>query len=109
MVQDTMSGKGSRGSRGMPRRGARKSSTKSNGAPKKDTKKSLNDYNYYLGSAKQASNYETTTEYLINYIIKTFEYGNDIGQALREFEYPDPDFWRLTMQQSTHPGNATSR
>ena len=80
-------------------------STKSSGMPKKETKKSVNDYNYYLGSAKQASDYETTTEYLINYIVKTFEYGNDIGQALRELEYPDPDSWRLTMQQSAHPGN----
>ena len=74
--------------------------------PKKETKKSVNDYNYYLGSAKQTSDYETTTtEYLINYIVKTFEYGNNIGQALRELEYPNPDSWRPTMQQSTHPGN----
>jgi hypothetical protein len=65
--------------------------------PNKEIKKSVNDYNYYLGSAKQASNYEMTTEYLINYIIKTFENGNDIGQALRDLEYPNPDSWRPTM------------
>jgi hypothetical protein len=47
--------------------------------PKKEIKKSVNDYNYYLGSAKQASDYETTTEFLINYIVKTLEYGNNIG------------------------------
>jgi hypothetical protein len=34
-----------------------------------------------------------TTKYLINYIVKTFEYGNNIGQALRELKYPDPDSW----------------
>jgi hypothetical protein len=100
-----MSGKPSRGSRGNMQRGARKSSTKSSGMPKKEIKKSVNDYNYYLGSAKQASDYETTTKFLINYIIKTFEYRNDIGQALRELEYPDPDSWKPTMQQSTHLGN----
>ena len=45
-------------------------------------KKSVNDYNYYLvGSVKQASDYETTTEYLINHIKKVFDYGNDIGTA----------------------------
>ena len=33
---------------------------------KPDIKKSLNDYNYYIGSATQASDYETTTEYVIN-------------------------------------------
>jgi hypothetical protein len=63
---------------------------KSSGTPKKETKKSVNDYNYYLGSAKQASDYEMTTKYLINYIVKTFKYENNIGQALRELEYPDP-------------------
>jgi hypothetical protein len=98
-----MSGKPSRGSRGNMQRGAHKSSTKSSGMPKK--KKSVNDYNYYLGSAKQASDYETTTKFLINYIVKTFEYGNDIGQALRELEYPDPDSWKPTMRQSMHLGN----
>jgi hypothetical protein len=41
---------------------AHKSSTKSSGPPKKETKKSVNDYNYYLRSAKQASNYEMTIE-----------------------------------------------
>jgi hypothetical protein len=74
-----MSENPSRGSCGNTRRGARKSSTKSSGMPKKEIKKSVNDYNYYLGSAKQASDYETTTEFLINYIKKTFDYGSDIG------------------------------
>jgi hypothetical protein len=100
-----MSGKPSRGSRGNTQRGARKPSAKSSGMPKKEIKKSVNDYNYYLGSAKQASDYEMTTEFLINYIVKTFEYVNDIGQALRELEYPNPDSWKPTMQQSMHLGN----
>jgi hypothetical protein len=100
-----MSGKPSRGSRGNMQRGACKPSAKSSGMPKKEIKKSVNDYNYYLGSAKQASNYETTTEFLINYIAKTSEYRNDIGQVLRELEYPDPDSWKPTMPQSTHLGN----
>jgi hypothetical protein len=51
--------------------------SKSSGQPasksgKSETKKSISDYNYYLGSAKQASDYETMTEYLINYIKKTY-------------------------------------
>jgi hypothetical protein len=100
-----MSGKPSCGSHRNTQRGAHKPSTKSSGMPKKEINKSVNDYNYYLGSAKQASDYETTTIFLINYIIKTFEYVNDIGQALRELEYPDPDSWKPTMRQSTHLGN----
>jgi hypothetical protein len=85
--------------------GKPKPSLKSSSVPKKEVKESVNDYNYYLRSAKQASNYETTTKFLINYIVETFEYGNDIGQALRELQYRDPDSWRPTMQQSTHLGN----
>ena len=49
-------------------------------------KKSVNDYNYYLRLAKQASDYETTTEYLINYINKVFNYGNEIGTVLELLE-----------------------
>jgi hypothetical protein len=74
-----MSENPSRGSRGNTRRGARNSSTKSSGMPKKEINKSVDDYYYYLGSAKQASDYEMTTEFLINYIKKTFDYGSDIG------------------------------
>jgi hypothetical protein len=45
-----------------------------------------------------------TTKYLINYIVKTFEYGNNIGQALRELKYPDPDSWYRSCNR-VHPGN----
>jgi hypothetical protein len=35
------------------------------------SQKSVNDYKYYLGSAKEASDYyQTTSEYLINYVKK---------------------------------------
>ena len=52
----------------------------------KPSKKSLSDYIYFLGSAKQAADYETTTEFLINHIKKTFNYGIDIGTALESPE-----------------------
>ena len=79
----TISGKVSRGSHGTMQRGAQKYSNKMNGKPKKDQpKKSLTDYNYYLGSAKQASDYQTTTEFRTNYIVKTFDFGDDISKAL---------------------------
>ncbi len=38
-------------------------------------KMSVTEHNYYLGSAKQASDYETTTEFLINHVKKVFDYG----------------------------------
>jgi hypothetical protein len=96
-----MSGRGREGGR-KPFRGAQ---NKSLGQPvgksgNVETKKSIVDYNYYLGSAKQASDYETTTEYLINYIKKTYDYGNDIGTALKNFEAVDINPWRPSMQAS---------
>jgi hypothetical protein len=45
-------------------------------------KKTLSDYFYYLGSVKQAADYDTTNNFIINHIVKTFTFGNDIGIAL---------------------------
>jgi hypothetical protein len=64
-------------------------------------KKSHSDYVYYLGSAKQASDYEKTTEYLINHIRKTFSFGNDIGMALENLEEYDMLLHCPTLQVST--------
>ena len=73
-------------------RGAHRHSQKTSGAPEKEqAKKSVTDYNYYLRSAKQASDYETNTEFLVNHIVKTFDFGDDISQALRELKYLDPN------------------
>jgi hypothetical protein len=67
---------------------------------KSDVRKSLNDYNHYIGSATQASDYETTTEYVINYIKKTFDYGNDIGTELKELTPIDKEKWKVSMKFS---------
>jgi hypothetical protein len=63
-------------------------------------KKSVNDYNYYLGSSKQAFDYETTTEYRINHIKKVFDYGNDIRTALELLELISTLAWKPRMQVS---------
>ena len=57
------------------------------------------NYIYKVGTSKQASDYVIITRYLINHIRKSFEFGDDIGQALdtrTEFMVPRP-----TLQQST--------
>ncbi len=46
------------------------------------SKKSINDYLHYLCLAKQASDYEATTEFLINHVKKVYDYSNDIETAL---------------------------
>ena len=58
---------------------------KTNTFPEKSrspVKKELNDYVYYLGSTKHASEYEQKTVFIIDHIKKEFEYGNDIACAL---------------------------
>jgi hypothetical protein len=62
--------------------------------------RSINDYNYYLRSAKQASVYETTTEYLINYIKKVFNYVNDIGIMLKLFEPMNTAAWKQAKNEA---------
>ena len=46
-------------------------------------KKGINDYQFYIGTNKQASEYETASEFVINYIKWTFDQGNDIAETLR--------------------------
>ncbi len=45
-------------------------------------KKQLSDYQFYIGTASQASDFVKTKEFLVNYIKQTFDHGEDIGQAL---------------------------
>jgi len=56
-------------------------------------KKSIEDYVYYVGSARQASDYEITTEFVINYIRKTYTDGEDIATALETLEDIDVKDW----------------
>jgi hypothetical protein len=63
-------------------------------------KQYVTDYNYYLDSSKHASDYETTTEFLINHIKKLYDYGSNIGSALEELESNDTTAWKPSMQVS---------
>ena len=46
---------------------------------------------HYVGAAKQASDYITVTNYLINYIRRTYEQGRDIAKALEDLKHIDFD------------------
>ena len=53
------------------------------------TKNKVEDFVFYIGSAKQASDHVNTAKYLINFIKKTYDDGNDIADALsEEREFP---------------------
>jgi hypothetical protein len=72
----------SRGRGGRPNRLGRNSTSYT--TQSRINKKNPQDYQYFLGSTKQASDYESTTSYLINHIKKTYNYGNDIATALEQ-------------------------
>jgi hypothetical protein len=59
-----------------------KQELKKKGNNYKPVKKNVSDYMHFLGSACQAAEYESSTEFLINLINQTFELGNDVGTAL---------------------------
>jgi hypothetical protein len=72
-------------------------------APSKDVKKkkTIEDYYFYVGSSKQASDFETTSEFLVNHVKKTFDRGNDVAEALRTLVKQDTNNWKPTLQFST--------
>ena len=100
--------------RGNYGRGRSSSNNSTNTVGSKSTayklsKKSLSDYIYYLGSAKQAADYETTTEFLVNHIKKTFNFGIDIGTALESPEITySMDQHKPILQISKNSDAATS-
>jgi hypothetical protein len=79
--------------------------TRNGGGAKKDPvkekkKKTIEEYFFYVGSSKQASDYTVTANFVINHIKKTFEYGLDISDALRNLELPDTDKWYTELKVS---------
>jgi hypothetical protein len=66
----------------------------------KSTKKLINDWNYYIGLAKQASEFEAITEFLLNHIKQNFEFGNNIAKAITTQELIITKSWRPSLQLS---------
>ena len=64
-------------------RGAGSRSWKSQTATTTQTGKSLFNYVYLTGTAKQASEFSNITEYLINYIRRAFDNSDDIADILK--------------------------
>jgi hypothetical protein len=96
-----MSGKGRFAKKGQGKGKAQAKGGSSNASSTNKKQQFVTDFTYYLGSAKQASDYETTTEFLINYIKKLYDYGNDIGTALESLEPLDTSAWKPRMEIST--------
>ena len=62
--------------------------------------KTIEDYCFYVGSSTQASDFETTSAFILNYIKKTYHRGNDISESLRELMKKDTNVWKPTLQFS---------
>jgi hypothetical protein len=98
-------GRGRSGGRNRNTSGRGRDANTSNNQVKnhKPSKRTLAENIYYLGSARQAADYETTTEFLINHIKKNFNFGNDVGTALEDLkEFPIEDY-KPSMQFSLNP------
>lgn len=91
-------GRGRSGGRGGRGSGGRNNNNRTSGDTQKQ--KSLKDYMFYLGSAKQASDFETTAEYLINHIKGTYDYGQDIATALTQETPCDMTAFKPTIKVS---------
>jgi len=104
-----MSGRGraSRGGRGGRFGKFSQKSSKSSSNTTAKRKKTIEDYFYYVGSAKQASDYNLTTEQVINHIKKEYDRGVDIAEALRTGQNPDMTAWQPTLAVSADPDVAT--
>jgi hypothetical protein len=94
-----MSGRtpGQRG--GRAGRGFLKKSFKSNIPEKK--KKTIEYYYFYIASVKQASNYETTADFITNHIKKEYARGCDIAESLQELKLPHTTTWMPNLRAST--------
>ena len=68
--------------------------------PKDETKKGLKDYTYYVGNNRQATDFETTTEFIINHIKKTYSHGIDIAAALSSMTPVDTSTWKPSLEMS---------
>ena len=63
-------------------------------------KRGIADYEFNIGTNKQAAEYEIASEFIINYIKRTFEMGNDIAETLRTLTVQDTDEWMPKLKAS---------
>jgi hypothetical protein len=86
--------------RGKANTNQSKQDPKKKGNTYKPTKNNLSEIFYYLGSARQAADYESTTEFLINHIKQTFEFGNNVETALEGLEEFNINEYKPTLSTS---------
>ena len=63
-------------------------------------KRTIEEYQFYVGTSRQAADYESTAEFLINYIKMSFNQGNDIAETLTTMIKINTDDWMPTLKSS---------
>ena len=71
-------------------------------------KKTIEDYVFYIGSNRQASDYEITVEFILNYIKMTYQDGNDIAESLKKETKANADAWSPTLKFSASSDTQTA-
>eukprot|EP00957_Ditylum_brightwellii_P192926 14689664-Ditylum_brightwellii.AAC.1 len=61
----------------------------------------INDYQLYVGTSRQAANYEGTAEFIVNHIKMSFDCGNDIAKNLTTHIKAETDEWMPTLKSSS--------
>ncbi len=77
---------GRSGGRGGGRRPNTSSRSNHTSKPKEESQKTLQDYQFNVGSAKHASEYVSSFNYIVNHIKMNYNRPGDIGKALEELE-----------------------
>ena len=97
-----------RGGRSHSNSNSRNRSNRTSATP---TKKTLKDHMHYIGSAKQASDYVTTTAFIMNHIRISFTKGGDIADAIeneKELDF-DKEAPKLKMSSADPKDEAAKR
>ena len=81
-------------------RGHGRGSCSSESQQKTKSKKTLQDYAFYIGLAKQASDHNAVAKFLINHICKMHTNGNDVTNALEDGKTVDANTWKLSWLAS---------
>ena len=72
-------------------------------------KKTIENYQFYVGTSRQAADYESTAEFLINHIKMSFDQGNDIAENLTTMVEIRIDDWMPTLKSSDESDNEKLR
>ena len=64
------------------------------------SKKGIYDYQFYIGANKQAAEYEIAAEFIIKFIKRTFNRGNNIVETIQTLTLQDTSVWKLKLNMS---------